>query len=603
MKLLRINVEQAQFFAGHLKTATGETVPIAAGRWVQAASFEAAEEIVGSSSFLSSLNNAWGRNTIRLHIAKSIWYSMSEAALRVFVADALAREADVDRAVLLVTRPNNFPSSYLTGLCSNLDVRFHTPGLRLIKTGRLYLLFWIIRSQFTELKWRTEARIQRLLGHGTSSSIEENGPKSVLLMQESEVSLDRSYRTQPHWLFEDGGRPQFRTYILKNFSVAMDPVDDLGLKNHGIHVVSNKDIALTRRRHRPLPVQLRLSKALRRCLFKSLTERSGPQTAAAVRLSQLFFIAIRMADFCQQANIKAFMTCENYHLEVDAVQLFAPEFGIQTLSYQISNTAVTGPIHTTNGDTMLMISALYHKQYSNDGIRPVSLVDIGYPFETSFQLVQERAQNCRTKLEKAGAKFIICYFEENWLVAPYGLIAPRDHMRDLLALMQLVLDDPSVGLVLKSKLTMASPRFLPAISAVRESVEATGRYVELMYGNRRNIVFPAEAALCSDLAIGESAGATAVLEAALTGTRGILLNPYRIAGANDALYAQADIVYPSMVETLEAIRAFRAGEPEHQNLGDWSSIIDQFDPIRDGQAGHRIRATLEKALMGSGPSE
>ena len=602
MSLLGIKVTQAKFFAGHLKTSSGETVWVAAFHWAQEISHKAADEVVESSSFLSNLNNAWGRNTIRLHLAKSIWNSMLDAGMRVFVASALAKEAGEERAVVLLIRPTDFPPSYLTGLCSNLEVRFHTPGLRLIRTGRLYLLFWMIRSQFTELKWRIEAQIQRFLGRSTSCRIKDDGPKSVLLMQESEVSLDRSYRTQPHWLFETESQPQFRTYIFEDLSLATEPVDYVGLKNRGIQIVSKKNMVLTQHRHPRLPVQRRLSRDLRRCFLKSLLSRSGPKTAATVKLSLLFFVAIRMTDFCRQANIKAFMTCENYHTEVDAIQLLARDLGIHTLSYQFSNTGHTGPISSTNGDSTLMISALYHKQYSNNGIRPVSLVDIGYPFETSFELVRERAQNCRTKLENAGAKFIICYFDENSMFEPYGLISPRDHIRDLLVLMHLVLEDPSVGLVLKSKLLMTSPRFLPEISAVLESVEATGRYVDLMYGDSRNIVFPAEAALCSDLAIGQSVGATAVLESVLTGSRGILLNPYRIAGANDALYAQADIVYPSMVAALEAIRGFRAGEPERQNLGDWSSIIDQFDPIRDGQAGHRMRATLEKALMGSGPS-
>ena len=323
--------------------------------------------------------------------------------------------------------------------------------------------------------------------------------------------------------------------------------------------------------------------------------------AATVRLSLLFYVANRMTDFCRQASIKAFMTCENYYIEVDAVQLIALDLGIHTLSYQFANTGNTGPITSTNGDTMLMISGLYHEQYSRNGIYPDSFKDIGYPYETSFQLVRERAQKCRAKMEKAGAKFVICYFDENSSTAGnYGSISPADHIRDLLALMQLVLDDPSVGLVIKALLIEASPRFIDEISAVRKSVEATGRYVELMYGIRRNIVFPAEAALCADLAIGHAEGATAVLEAALTGTRGILLNPYGITGANDSLYAKANIIYPSLVEAVEAIRAFREGAPEQRDLGDWSLIIDQFDPIRDGQAGHRMRAALEQAMTGAG---
>ena len=598
MKLLGFNVAQAKFFAGHLKSSTGEAVSIAAIRCAQDNSVGAAESVIESSSFLSKLNAVWGRNTIRLHLAKSIWDTMLDVGSRSFVASALARDVGAEKAILLVARPHNFPESYLVDLHSNLELRFYSPGFGLKRTGRLYLILWLLRSHFKELKWRTGAQVHRLLRRQKSNGIDANDSASLLLIQESEISLDRSFRTQPHWLFESEARQQFQTYILEKPFFDAPSANNVDIEDQGIHLVSNKDIALTRQ-HRPaLPVQIRLSKALRQCLIKSLFGGSGPQAAATVRLSQLFFVAIRMADFCRQANVKAFMTCENYYTEVDAVQLIASELGIHTLSYQFANTGNTGPISSTNGDSMFMISALYHEQYSRNGIRPDSLKDIGYPYETSFHLVRERAQKCRTKMEKAGAKFIICYFDENSTVEPYGDISPADHIRDLLALMQLVLEDPSVGLVVKTKLLRTSPRFIDEISAVRKSVEATGRYVELMHGIRRNIIFPAEAALSADLAIGQAVGSTAVLESALAGTRGILLNPYGITGANDYLYAKANIIYPSLAEALEAVRAFREGAPEQKDLGDWSPIIDQFDPVRDGQAGHRMRAALEQAVMG-----
>ena len=607
MKLIGVNIDEAQFFAGHLKSTTGGALSITASHWAHDSSYEAADRVIESSPFLSELNTRWGRNTIRLHLTRRIWVSLQDSGRRILVASALTRESGEEKAVVLVTRPNDFDPSFLIELGSNLEVRFYRPFLELNRTGRFYLLFWLFRNNLKELQWWIADLIRQTSSRRSSSDIADKELPSVLLIQESDVSLDRSYRTQPHWLFEAEERPSFQTYILRDSEAGAAPIDDARLKGQGIEVVSRKDIALARRPRPQLPVQRRLNRDLRHSVLRALFGRSRTQIAAAVRISQLFFVATRLPDFCRKANIRAFMTSENYHPEVDAIRLMAPVLGIQTLSYQFANASKLGPVSLTNGDTMLMFSSLFHPQYAYDGIGPDSFVDIGYPFESSFPLVRERAKKWRRKLEAAGAKFVICYFDEGdgkdlgrSANGKYRTIAHADHISDLLALMQLVLDDPTVGLVLKSKQLRTSPRFLDEISELRDTVEATGRYAELICGTRRNIVFPAEAALCSEIVIGNAIGATAVLESVLTGTRGLLTKPYDMSGAHDALYAQADIVYPSLEKALEAVAAFRAGEPERQNLGDWSAIIDQFDPIRDGQSGHRMRAALEKAMAGIG---
>jgi len=603
MKLLGVNVEEVEFSAGNLKSASGKSVAVETGHWVENTALLAADRIIATSPFLSDLNTAWGRDTIRLHLARSIWEPMLSAGLRVFVSSALARDAGVEKAILFVARPHDFDPIFLTSLCSNLELRFRRPGFSLIRSGRLYLVLWLLRSHVNSLKWRMKARIQSILSRRGGRGIEYNGLNSVLLMQESEVSLDRSYRTQPHWFFEDAGSLPFQTYIFQTGSMTVEPIDKGRLKEQGIQLVSGEDLALTRRSRASIPIQGRLSRDLRRCISKSLFERSDPRSAATTRLSRLFFTANRMTDFCLQANIKAFMTSENYYTEADAMNLVAPALGIHTMSYQISNKDLVGPFLLTNSDTMFTFSSLYHDLWINDGIRPGSFVDIGYTYDSSFQLVRDRSNDHRLRLQEAGANFVICFFDENSTVRKYVLTTPTEHILELRKLMQMVLDDPSVGLVVKSKQLATSPRFLDGISTIRDSVAATGRYIELIYGTRRNIVFPAEAAQCADVTIGHAAGATAVLEGVLTGSRGILLNPYGLTGANDRLYAQADIVFPSMTDALEAIRDFRAGVPERRDLGDWSPIIDQFDPFRDGRAGHRMRAAIEQVTTGaSGPN-
>ena len=152
---------------------------------------------------------------------------------------------------------------------------------------------------------------------------------------------------------------------------------------------------------------------------------------------------------------------------------------------------------------------------------------------------------------------------------------------------------------MKSQFTRNSPSRMFGGRAELEAARASGRYVELCHGLHRNVAFPAEAALASDIAVGHAIGGTAVLEAALAGRRSLMLNPYAWWGSWDDLYGRADIVYPSLAAALEAIAALRAGDPARQGLGDWSAILPLFDPYRDGRSAARLRGLLECIVAGA----
>jgi len=280
----------------------------------------------------------------------------------------------------------------------------------------------------------------------------------------------------------------------------------------------------------------------------------------------------------------------------DAMQLIASPMGIRTISYQYSNMGKVGPHMMTTADVMAMFSPLYHDRWMRDGIGPGRFIDTGYVFDGAFSRLRKRADQHRRRLETAGARFILCYFDENAFEGKYELVTQGDLRDEIMALMNRVVNDPSLGLVVKSQFQRNAPSRLSKVATLRAAAEATGRYIELSHGSVRNIVFPAEAALAADLVVGHAVGATAPLEAALAGARAILLNPYGMKTENDALYAKADIVYPSLDAALEAIRDYRERKPERAGLGDWSPILPHFDPFRDGQAGRRLRALVNEAV-------
>lgn len=612
MKLFGFYIEEAIFVAGHLRMPDGKSVYSAAREKSIDLAFMAAERILMRSKFLKRLNQIWGHNTIFKRVARTLEMPAFQIALRFMVAETLLHKAGYDKGFLVVQRFPSFDPDLVCGFSPSLKVYFYRSWVcprsgapfnpsgwqEFIKRRRASVLFLLMFAKLSETKCILKTLCAERSKTKESLKVREAALQSLLVLNEDDLSLDRSYRTQPHWLFPDDGKPGFRTMVLHTGPAERLPVESEALKKQGIIPISRKNQYSLSRNHRPThPIQKRLNKGLRRSVFASLFGSSA-EVRLSFEIARLLSAAKTLVVLCEWGNITAFMNCDNYLVEADAMELIAAELGITTIAYQYSNVGMIGPIMMTGADIMATFAPLYHQLWIRGELQPKQFVDVGYIYDTSFKYVRARAKACRLKLIEAGAQFIICYFDENPQDNKYSLINTDDYCSEILALLRLLLEDPSIGLVIKTQFQWNSPQYFEDIADIRAAAEASGRYVELNHGIHRNIIFPAEAAISSDMAIGHSVGATAPLEAALVGVRSILLNPYGIRGDNDTLYARADIVYPSMTTALEAIHGFRSGVPEYARLGDWSPIIDHFDPFRDERAGHRLRKLLERVVLG-----
>jgi hypothetical protein len=448
----------------------------------------------------------------------------------------------------------------------------------------------MLRQRYRKLRWR--------LASPEAAAGGAAGP-ALMLLQEDELSLDRSYRGQPHWLDPEDPPLPFRTYILQPewnettpACVGLDP--DTGIRNLPL-----KTWSLYRGTEQVQPLRKSLHREKRACLRRSLTG-AGSECVALFPLVRLLDTAADLAAFCSETGVRAFMTCENYFTAADAMQIIAEPMKIRTLSYQYSNMSRVGPAMMTTADIMATFSPLYHGRWRHRGIAPGLFHDTGYLYNGTFKRLGERAGLHRQSLVKSGAEFIVTFFDENAFRGKYELVLREDLVDEIRTLLDLVLSDSAFGLIVKSQFQRHSPVRFPELSELRAAAESTGRYLELSHGTVRNTVFPAEAALAADVALGHAVGATAALESALTGTRTLLLNPYGMKTENDRFYEQADIVYPSLDVALAAIRDYRAGNPQRAGLGDWSSILQHFDCFRDGQAGRRLKSLLKEAVAGQG---
>ena len=190
-------------------------------------------------------------------------------------------------------------------------------------------------------------------------------------------------------------------------------------------------------------------------------------------------------------------------------------------------------------------------------------------------------------------RFVVGFFDESVQYTRWGMISRESHLHELTALAHAVLQDPALGVIVKPKYARNSPKLLYPDEGALQAAIATGRYLIMEKGVHRSAHFPSETALACDVCLGHLFASSASLEAALAEVRSLLVRRYAERTLLDPLLSRLDVVYPSLDAALEAIARFRDGGPGTGALGDWSSILAQLDPYRDGKASQRLRALLE----------
>jgi hypothetical protein len=578
-------VSEADFFAGYLKTTDGESVRRASRRLAGEVALVAAKEVVESAFSLQSLNERYGRNTLRLFVAKQLHLHIEYWTARVLVAQALSFP---ERCEVWLQRPAQFDGKLLCCAVPDAYIRFYPNWF---PSSILLLKGWVLDL----------ARdVKLLLKTGSTSRSNSTKPlrkPAVLTMQEDHIRADRSLRHQTHWIDCESVSSNCDVYVVKIFGDRLINRDDegkLAQKNVWILPTSDMRSALKAMRSNPVLKQVR-------------ADRIGAYWATflAPNYRTKYFL-LRVAFLLRQAEImgatalwlhcKVFLVRETYYSFADAMQLVAPQLQVTTIAYQYSNMGFVSPLMMSTADKFLLFSDMYKVLYQTEGIAPGEFRSMGYLYDGIFSLVEGKAKAHRAMLARSGAAFVICYFDESVQNDRWGLVSRDDHLAELHALADAVLHDDTLAVVVKSQFMFNSPSQLYPGDELIQRAKETGRYLELMEGNYRNDVYPTEAALIADLCIGHKFGATAALEAAIAGARTVLLDPYGTKAFWDNILAKVDVEYPTLEKLMDAIAKFRAGAADSKSLGDWSTILDYFDPHRDGKAIERLRKTVEHSL-------
>jgi hypothetical protein len=586
-----IRAVEAHFFTGHLRTVDGESVYLFARKLSATISQIAAHDIIQSEELLYRLNEAYQRNTIRLFIAKQLRVEIEYWIKRVLIAQALAEKV---RATLWVKRPGLFDGGLLQKMFPGVDLRFYrTDRFTWIKLFRAWLL-----NLARDIKLTTRG----LAKHPWSLDSAASPKPSVLTIQEDTLRADRSLRGQPHWLDVSDPVEMFDTYVLELkspiFSIAKDAPQ---LTKTGVTIIPTCTFRFAARSMRSDKTLIRVRRDRRLAIQTAIRANGFVKKYFLLQVASLLRQAQLMGSLALWLNVRVFLIRETYYSLADAMQLVAHDLNVTTVAYQYSNMGFASPGMLSTADKYLIFAEMYKELYKTDGIAPRAFLATGYLYDGVASLVREKAQNHRDTLRRSGASFIVCYLDESVQHDRWGLVNKEDHLGEIYTLARKVLSDPEFGVIVKSQFRFNTPSQLYPKDGLIQAAQATGRYLELMDGVHRNNIYPTEAALVADICIGHKFGATGALEAAIAGVRTVLLDAYGARTLWDNVYSRANIECESLDLLMEKIEYYRSGNPAEKTLGDWTPILQFFDPYRDGKSALRLRTVLENAIQSAKP--
>ena len=304
-------------------------------------------------------------------------------------------------------------------------------------------------------------------------------------------------------------------------------------------------------------------------------------------------------DLFGKTNIKIYVTWFKYDASHCVIAAALQNLGGITAIYQRSFEEFLSPHRTVASDIVFGFSPK-NADVERKSKSVISYhVAVGYYGDHRFSLLSKPAQEIRSKLQKNGAKYILAFFDENSVDDPRWSIGHDFKKADYKFLLEKVLSEPWFGFVIKPKTPSTLRRRLGPIADLLKSAEETGRCFIFEEGKVQSSYPPAIAALASDIAVhGHLCAATAGMESALAGVPTLLLD--REGWPVSSLYrlGKGKVVFTDWQDLWRVCRKHWTTPGGIQGFGDWSSILDELDPFRDGRAAERIGTYLKWLLDG-----
>ncbi|MBF0523105.1 MAG: hypothetical protein HQL24_08635 [Candidatus Omnitrophica bacterium] len=300
-------------------------------------------------------------------------------------------------------------------------------------------------------------------------------------------------------------------------------------------------------------------------------------------------------EFFQENNIKVHVTWfklfDDHYAVLDAIR----QNGGVGVVYQRSFENFVTPLTVCSADIVFGFSkGQAHIGRDKTSIVPYYVIT-GYLGDHRFGLVRENAAKLRQSIQSKGAERILTYFDENTLLDDkrWDLIHETT-MKSYQYLLNKILSVPWLGIVIKPKVPMTLRQRLGPLADLLKEAEKTGRCIVFNEYSQT----PGIAALMGDVAVhGHYFAGTAGVESALTGTPTLFMDldgtptsPLDKLG-DRVIFRDWDSLWKMCLDHWKTPQ----GVP---GFGDWTGVLDEVDPFRDGRAAERMGTYLQWLLDG-----
>lgn len=273
------------------------------------------------------------------------------------------------------------------------------------------------------------------------------------------------------------------------------------------------------------------------------------------------------------------------------------DLGGVSLTHQWSNVHLPSITLANSSDVVFAFGPAYEWLFRGNDTAAERILYSGYMTDHVFEAANGRAAELRGRLNEAGARFVLCFFDENSSDDRMSIIPNDRTVAAHRALIERVLADPSFGLVLKPGFPLTFYDRVAPIAGLIDEARRTGRLLIVdSAGGVKTDAYPAETALAADLCVGLLLSGTAALEAWLAGTPTVFLDLEGLTDDPIYEYGQGRLVFPTLGELWAGIARFREDPASVPGFGDLSRWAKGRDPYRDGRAAHRISSYAETLL-------
>ena len=212
----------------------------------------------------------------------------------------------------------------------------------------------------------------------------------------------------------------------------------------------------------------------------------------------------------------------------------------------------------------------------------------GYIHDHAFSIIRERCEAGGGQLFKSSVGFTICLLDENSFDDKREGQSHDFISQDYRFLLERLIEDPELGLIIKPKKPVSLRRRLGDVAALLDLAVETGRCYLHTEGIVATDMLPCEASAISDITIALLYGSTAAFEAALFGSRTVLID--REKQINHPLYSlgEGKVVFKQWNNLWNALDRYKINPSEPTDFGEWRPILDNLDEFQDGKAAERM---------------